>query len=306
MGLVCTVAPGIEPVTLAEIKAHLRIDSGTFADEIASTVSIAPAAYAISVTTGTGVSVLNKRSLAQVSVGAVAAGAKLNCKIQESADNTNWTDWTGGALTEITTAGTYEKQYSGVKAYIRVIGTVTVDSVAYSASIVTGAYQTDEDTFLDTLITTARELCESYQGRSYITRTYELTLDNWPSGNVIILPMPPAATVTSITTTDPDGTVTTWDDDEYQLDITSFRSRITPAYGYTWPGETLQTMSGIKITYTAGYGALAASVPARMKHAIKQLVAELYENREDTDKMQSHDLSWGVKALLSYDRVIDV
>jgi uncharacterized phiE125 gp8 family phage protein len=62
-------------------------------------------------------------------------------------------------------------------------------------------------------------------------------------------------------------------------------------------------LSGIKITYTAGYGATAATTPNRVKHAIMMLVGELYENREDTDKMQPYSMPWGVKALLSIDKV---
>jgi uncharacterized phiE125 gp8 family phage protein len=62
-------------------------------------------------------------------------------------------------------------------------------------------------------------------------------------------------------------------------------------------------LAGIKITYTAGYGATAATTPNRVKHAIMMLVGELYENREDTDKMQPYSMPWGVKALLSIDKV---
>jgi hypothetical protein len=45
MGLTISVDPTIEPITLQELKAHLRLDSGTFADEITSTISINPSEY---------------------------------------------------------------------------------------------------------------------------------------------------------------------------------------------------------------------------------------------------------------------
>ena len=42
MNLIQTTAPTIEPITLNELKLHLRLDSGSFADSITSTQSIAP------------------------------------------------------------------------------------------------------------------------------------------------------------------------------------------------------------------------------------------------------------------------
>jgi uncharacterized phiE125 gp8 family phage protein len=304
MGLSISVAPTIEPVTLAEAKAHCRLDTGTMADAIASTVSIAPATYApASSTNGTGVDVLNKSTLIQVSVGTVAAGGLLDCHIEESANNSTWTDWTGGTFTQISAAGTYEKQYTGIKQYVRVVGAVTVANVNYSAAVVTQNYMTADDTYVSSLITTAREICEEYQGRSYITRTYELTLDGWPCEDYIELPMPPALTITSIVSTLSDGTSSVWTAAEYQLDTTGFVGRLSPAYGYYWPSDTLREMAGIKITFTAGCGATAATVPNRVKHAIMMLVVELYENREDTDIKDSFTMPWGVKALLSIDKV---
>lgn len=305
MGLVVSVAPTIEPVTLAEAKTHLHLDTGTFADEVASTISIAPDAWPITAAygiVGTGVDVLGKSALAQFAVGTVAAGATLDYKIQEStALGSGYADWPGQTYTQITAAGTYEKQYTGVKQYIRIVATVAVGAIDFGASIVTGNYMVADDTYIGTLITTARKLCEGYQRRAYITRTYELTLDEWPSG-ILELPMPPALTITSIVYTTSAGTATTWSATEYQLDVTGFVGRVCPAYGYQWPSETLRELAGIKITYTAGYGATAASVPEEYRHAIMLLIGELYAQREDTDTMEHKGLPWGVKALLGYDR----
>jgi uncharacterized phiE125 gp8 family phage protein len=306
MGLVVTTAPTIEPVTLAEVKAHLRLDTGTFADEIVSTVTVRPDAWPVSPTytiVGTGVDVSNKSALVQISVGTVGASATLDAKIQESNNNSTWNDWTGGGFTQITSAGTSEKQYTGIKGYIRLVCTVAVDAIDFGASVITGNYQTAEDTYIETLITAARELCEDYQNRAYITRTYTYTMDEWPCENIIELPMPPLLTVTSIIYTTSNGTATTWDTAEYEIDVAGFVGRISPSYGYSWPSETLQNTQGISIVYTAGYGATASAVPAKVKHAIKILVGELYENREDTDKMQSYTMPWGVKALLGQDKV---
>lgn len=306
MGLNISVAPTIEPISLAVAKAHLRLDSGTFADEIATTQSIVPAVYtAATTTTGTGVSVLGKRAVLQVPVGVVAAGGKLNVHIEESSDDITYTDWTGGALTEITAAGTYEKLYTGAKPYIRAIGAVTVNSVTYNAVVVTGSYISDDDTEIENIITASRQLCEDWQGRSYIERTYEHTLDDWPK-DYIELPMPPLISVSSIAYTDTAGTTSTWSATEYQVDATGFVGRIMPAYGYTWPSVTLRNMAGIKVTYKAGYGDEAADVPLKIRQAILCVIGELYENREVSDTMQRYELPLGVKWLLGQDKVYAV
>lgn len=308
--LVLNTAPAIEPVTLAELKAHCRLDSGTFAEEISSTISIAPDAWPITASygiVGTGVSVLNSRAVFQVSVGTVGAGATLDIKIQESnALGSGYTDWSGGAFTQITEEGTYEKAYTGIKAYARVVATVAVDAIDFGASCIIGSYETDDDTYLTALITTSRQWCEDYQSRSYITRTYDYYLDAWPEGDIIELPMSPALTCTSIVYTESDGTETTWDSEEYILDTTGFVARITPAHGYDWPSETLRPISAIKITYTAGYGATAAAVPEKIRHAIMLLAAELFENREDSESIQRIEVPFCVKALLGQDKVVRI
>ncbi|MGV0982627.1 MAG: head-tail connector protein [Polynucleobacter sp.] len=308
MGLVESVAPTIEPVTLAEAKQHLKLDTGSFADSVASTVSIAPDAWPITPAygvAGTGVSVLNKSALVQISVGTVGAGATLDYKIQESDLGVTYTDWPGQSYTQITAAGTYEKAYTGTKVYIKVVATVAVDAIDFGASVITQNYQVADDTEITTMIKTARRLAENIQGRATINRTYELTLDAWPCG-CIDLPMPPAVSVTSIIYTTSAGTATTWSATEYQLDATGFVGRISPTYGYSWPSETLRTLAGIKVTYVAGTGATAATVPNEVKHAIMLLVGELYENREDSDTMEHNKIPWGIMALLGQDKVYKI
>lgn len=101
-------APTIEPITLAELKMHLRLDSGSFADSIDEVQSIAPGlkAFVDNWTThaGAAVEVLGLSSVVALASGTSAAGGTVDVKIQDSDDNVTWSDW-GTAFTQITTDG---------------------------------------------------------------------------------------------------------------------------------------------------------------------------------------------------------
>lgn len=124
----------------------------------------------------------------------------------------------------------------------------------------------DDDTFITSLITTARQTAEDITRTSFITQTWELSLD---AVDYLYLPRPPTLSITSVTI---DGV--TLVPTQYQVsgDRVLF---LTPAIA--------QTLGGVKITYTAGYGSAAANVPTSIKQAILQIVGHLYENRESQD-----------------------
>ena len=161
---------------------------------------------------------------------------------------------------------------------------------------------TDEDALITTLIEAAREYCEAYQNRAYITQTWELALDEWPENGIICIPKPPLQSVTSIKYYGTDGTEYIWDQSDYQVDIHRQPGRVAPMYGKTWPLTTLRPMNGIIITFVAGH-ADAEGVPERVKQAIKVLVGHLYEHREATDLKELKEVPFAVHALLGLDRI---
>src|SRR3990167_4150704 len=85
------VAPAIEPVSLQEMKQHLNQDSGSVADNLTITQSIAPGSHAIAdnYTTHVGASsiVLGISSIVILDAGTNGAGGTVDVKIQESDDN---------------------------------------------------------------------------------------------------------------------------------------------------------------------------------------------------------------------------
>ena len=361
MALKLNTAPAIEPVTLAEAKLHLRLDSGAFADQIATSQTIAPGSHAIAAAyslVGSAIEVLGYSALVGLVSGINGAGGTIDVKLQDSDDNVTWTDVASGAFTQVTTANdnaTYEKAYTGLRRYLRVVCTVAGNACEFGVDIILGGAAAAEDTLLNSLITVARQYCEAFQARAYITQTWELWLDKFPGKDHIAIPLPPLQEpavaagnfvtgviyrILSVGSTDfvaigasantvgvifiatgagsgtgtatasgiisyygTDNTVYYMDGSDYFLDIKSELGRIGLAYGDAWPSTTLRPQNGVCITFLAGYGTTAASVPEKVKQAMKLLIGHLYEHRESVADKQMAEVPMAVGSLLWQERV---
>jgi len=133
----------------------------------------------------------------------------------------------------------------------------------------------DDDDIVTSLITAARQYCETHTNRCFVTTTRYKYYDDFPK---VMYLRAPLASVTSITYYDTDGDSQTLSSTYYDVDISREPGRVVEAYGYTWP-STYDMQNAVTVTYVAGYGA-ASSVPDIIKTAIKMLVAHWYENRE--------------------------
>ena len=137
----------------------------------------------------------------------------------------------------------------------------------------------DDNTLIDSLITSARLYVQTDTRRALVTQTWELVLDEFPSDNFIELPLPPLASVTSIKYTDYEDTETTFSSDDYYVDTDSVVGKVVLGYNKTWPSDILKTVGAVKIRYVTGYGD-ADDVPAAIKQVILFMVAHWYETRE--------------------------
>jgi len=190
-------APTIEPLTLAEVKAHLRIDSTDFADDITTEISIASGDHVVAASyslEGSAVEVSGYGVLVNLVSGACGASGTVDVKLQESNDGSNWSDVSDGAFTQVTEANDnaiQEKAYTGAYTYIRAVATVATATCDFGVSVIKQAGPSVENDLLNSLITVARQDCESFQRRTYLTTIWELWLEKWPDGDVIELPLPP-------------------------------------------------------------------------------------------------------------------
>jgi len=156
----------------------------------------------------------------------------------------------------------------------------------------------DEDALISGLITAAREYCESFHNRAYITQTWELSFDDFPN-MPLKLPRPPLVSVESVKVIDSTGAETTLDPSDYIVDTDSEPGRIAFTSGKCWPSVELAPINAVKIRYTAGYDD-AQKVPQSVKQAMLIYIAHRYEN-PDTD-----DVPEVVRTLLWPDRVVPV
>jgi uncharacterized phiE125 gp8 family phage protein len=172
---------------------------------------------------------------------------------------------------------------------------------------------TDENDFVTSLITAAREFLEDATSRAYINQTWQIQFSEWPASGVC-LPRPPLVEVLSVKYIDPDDVQQTLPTDCYSIDAISQPGRlhwdeddgrVLPVLDSTsWP---------VLVTYVAGYGhatpapgtsSVSSSgavesdnVPARAKQAILLLVGHWYRVREAVGRVES-------ETALAFDRLV--
>jgi uncharacterized phiE125 gp8 family phage protein len=144
---------------------------------------------------------------------------------------------------------------------------------------------TGDDTYVASLIVTARVACENFLNRSLITTTLDYFLDQFPREAEIELPGGLLQSITSLKYTDSENVETVVDSDLYFAVTAAEPGALRLAYGESWPSATLKPAEAVVVRYVVGYGLTAATVPADIRHGILLMVASLYADRGDEDKL---------------------
>lgn len=146
-----------------------------------------------------------------------------------------------------------------------------------------------DDALLADLITTAIRDIENRVGRQLITATWKLYLGDFPSDGPIRLPRPPLRSISTITYVDTNGTTQTEAAAVYAaaVDIKSEPGTVRPAYGQVWSSHRCGAQDRVIVTYSAGYGDTAASVPDDLRLAIMLLVRAWYDQEPEPKAVAS-------------------
>lgn len=159
----------------------------------------------------------------------------------------------------------------------------------------------DVDEDIKRLIKQAREYCEEYQNRRYMTQTLELVFDEFPN-EIEFKNCSPVQSIVSIKYIDAAGVEKTIANTDYILDNVSFVNRIVPAYGKQWPSERLLPINAVSVQFVAGY-ANAADVPESIKGAMALHMQSMYDNCQPSERTKLENTR---DALLGSKRVIPV
>jgi uncharacterized phiE125 gp8 family phage protein len=281
MALVRVLAPAIEPLTLAEVLAHLRLDDGNV-EPVPGAPSVALAlAGAGNVDNGS-----HRYRVTFVTADGETDGGQISSAIAVIDKTTNGkvalTDIpTGGAAVEarkIYRTGANGADFFLVATIPNNATTTYVDNVA-DAALGAGVPTANStgDPLLQSLIVAAREVVEGLTNHALITQTQRLSLQAFPCGDVISLEAHPVQSIESFTYVDAAGASVPFVD--YTLDRDSFPARVVLNYGKRWP-STRASRNAIAITMKVGFGDTAADVPSRIRAAMKLLIGSWYENRE--------------------------
>ncbi len=202
MALKIKTAPAAEPISLTEAKLHLRIESEALADNLTTVQTIAPGAHVVAPLyslKGVGVPVSGYNVVVNLVAGTNGTGGTVDVKLQQSEDDVDAhysdvpaADFTAFAqVTEATDNDTFESEYKGRYAYIRMLGQVANATCSFGVNVIKKGGATSEDNEITKIIKAARSYCEKYQNRAYITQWWDFWLDEFPGKDNIELPLPP-------------------------------------------------------------------------------------------------------------------
>lgn len=135
----------------------------------------------------------------------------------------------------------------------------------------------DDDTLIESLITTARMMVEEYTALQLLPSTWELYLDSFP--NEILINKTPIQEISSLKYYDSSNVLTTLDANLYDVDIIGQPARVKSVSTSSFPCSYIR-LNSVVCNFIAGYED-AASIPAPLKQAMLMIIGHLFEHRED-------------------------
>lgn len=292
MSLQLYTAPTIEPVTLAQIKEHLRLDSDTLSGSSVLYTCIAAGSHGVVsdyTLLGTAVEVLGYKSIVYLQPVNNGTGGTVDVKVQDSDNGSTWTDW-GTAFTQVTESNdttVQEMEYTGAKRYIRTVAKTLVAACEFGTSVWVQNSSSVFDDILTELIKSGRQRVENETSRALLTQTWDYFLTDWPSVDYIKLPWGNLQSVSYVKWTDSDGDITTLTENtDYLVETNSDQcGRIVLPYQGEWPTGELYPSNPISIRFVCGWTA-ASSIPSSLVTAVKFAIEDLHQHGGRSEDMK--------------------
>ncbi len=143
----------------------------------------------------------------------------------------------------------------------------------------------EDDAYIASCITAARQWIEGQTKRSIMAQTWDYGIDYaWPikyGAHRIDFPLNPIADQASpetitITYVDSNGASQSLASTQFKIASRAHGSYIVPAYNVSWPSVRRQP-DAITVRFVSGD---SSTVPADLKHAVKILASQFYEERD--------------------------
>lgn len=152
-------------------------------------------------------------------------------------------------------------------------------------------YHNEDDVLISALVMAATQHVDGvdgWLGRALVSQQWEMVLDAFPRDYRIRLPLAPVLAVDGVLYRAPDGSELEMDSSRWYLaDGGEGISWLALENQASWP-STEGRDGAVRVRFTAGYAPttdsppdLAGNVPEPIKAAIKLMVGDMYENREE-------------------------
>jgi uncharacterized phiE125 gp8 family phage protein len=164
---------------------------------------------------------------------------------------------------------------------------------------------TAKNAYINSLIKSARRICEGYSGLSFVTQERSVKMDYFPTiKRYIEVPYGPVQSIDSFTYLNEDGTTTTMvENTDFIVDTHSGVCRVFPIDFNgeidLWPTDVKHRPNAITILYTAGYDeAVNEPLPEQAKQAMLMQIGSMFEQREDARQGEVTMIVWNSMSIL--------
>jgi len=166
----------------------------------------------------------------------------------------------------------------------------------------------DDDALIDGYVSMATTYLENYTNRSFLTSTWQLSLDVVDTNVAFIeLPRTPLGVINSVKYWDNDDAEQTWASSNYEVDKTKQPGRLFLADGGMWPTD-MRSIKAMVIEFTAGWGDATANIDAFyseiVQTAVKTVVAGLYDDRSGLEGKFGESTTTPAKRMVESLRVL--